>query len=93
MGLFARVFFTCAIAFAVLLATLLLFGPVSGFHHMYQCGVFGYMFLNGEDPDPSQWMLYGFEVTIHPVPLIVSLAVWLSVAWVSFRGVRRIWSS
>ena len=64
--------------FALLVAAALLFCiwalPVAGFHHMYLVGIFGWLAINGEDPDPSSIFYfdgYEFVPTLWGLPINV----------------------
>jgi hypothetical protein len=60
------------------LATVVLFGPLHGFHHMVVCGILGCLFLNGEDPDPNGFIVSGYEVTVSPWRFGISVVLWLA---------------
>ena len=73
----------CATGIVMIPPTLLLFGPVGGFHHMYIFGLLLYMGWNGEDPDTVHFTLgeESFEVVIHPLRLAATIVIWLLILW------------
>ena len=73
---------------AIVVVSWLLFGPVDGFHHQYSFGIFGYMFWNGEDPDPNGLLFRGFEVGISPARFVVSLALWAGALYLTVRFIK-----
>jgi len=72
-----KVFATLA-GSAIALLTLWCF-PLAGFHHQYLVGLFGWLVINGEDPDPRSWLYFaGEEYFPNPCGLIPTLVVtWL----------------
>lgn len=72
-----------ALAGLFLLWTWLWLLPLSGFHHMFRCGVLGWAILDGEDA--------GFTVRWSLLALALSLAGWLGgvvAAWALRRALR-----
>jgi hypothetical protein len=70
-------------------STWILFGPIAGFHHLYVFGVFGYMGLDGDGPDPSLPRLCGFGVVFRLVEFAMSILAWLLVAVPLIFGTLR----
>jgi len=68
--------------------SVLLFGPMGGFHHHYGFGLLRYMILNGEDPDPRYPSLFGCEIWFSPVMFTVTLVIWIIVLLLVVFGVR-----
>lgn len=87
------VWFLCGLCGAVVVLLCVWVLPVAGFHHTYVVGIFGWLFVNGEDPDPSsRFFIGGREYVPSPCGLPLSLAatagvVWLMAWW--YRRVRR----
>lgn len=68
------------ISAALLVAgSLLLLGPVGGFHHVIKFGALGYMIIDCESP-PEDWMIPFGRCGIRgsEVLLVVTIAAWLS---------------
>lgn len=57
--------------------TWIFFGPVAGFHHMIRYGVTFYLMLNGEDPQPGDYMWGEYAVYFFPVRFAIGFGFWL----------------
>ena len=64
--------------------------PISGFHHMYIVGIFGWLFINGEDPDPNSVFYFAgreYVPTIGGLP--INLVATVGIFWFIWRCSRR----
>ncbi len=76
------------IVVVMIVPTVLLFGPLGGFHHHYGFGLFRYMILNGEDPDPRYFCINGYEVWFSPLTFAITVATWVGTLALTVFGVR-----
>jgi hypothetical protein len=74
--------------------TLLLFGPVGGFHRLIVFGIFGYMAWDGENPSAGNVHIAGVSLWIDWARFVLTLMIWLGlvtcVYFVLFRGRVRL---
>jgi hypothetical protein len=79
------------VAILLIGATLLLFAPVTGFHHIHVFGILAYMIWNGEDPTKVDFMFgeVGYELTFSPVRFGFSLSIWLAIAVMLFKWGKK----
>ena len=73
--------------FIILAFTCLFFAPVTGFHHMIQCGVLTAIFLNGEEHWGGYPIWGEYEVQISPVRLGISVLLCVLCVFFSIRHI------
>ncbi len=60
--------------------TLILFGPISGFHHMFNCGILAYMTVDCDSPPEDLPIPFGdCGIRGSALLLVITIAVWLSL--------------
>lgn len=70
--------------------SMVLLGPVGGFHHMFRFGVLGYMILDCDSPEGKLPIRFGrCEIRGSAVLLIVTVAAWLCSALLLSWLLRR----
>lgn len=65
--------------------------PLASFHHMELWGLFGWLFINGEDPDRNSifyWQGREYWPTCGLIPTLVASTVVLWIAWKACGKVR-----
>jgi hypothetical protein len=60
----------------LLAVTWIYFGPILGFHHVYWCGLFCPIGLDGETPQTGNFRWGDFGVHLFPIRIIFSVALW-----------------
>lgn len=78
------------LAIGLIPTTWLFFGPIAGFHHMIGFGLTFYLMLNGEDPQPGDYMWGEYGVRFFPIRFAVGFVLWLIAVWLVFKFVRFI---
>lgn len=77
------------VATLLVVGTLVLFGPIGGFHHMFRLGVLGYAVLDCESPGRGAIPLGSCGVRGSPILLAASIAIWGVFVLVTTRLLAR----
>ena len=74
----------------LVILTMLLFGPVGGFHHMFRFGILGYMVVDCDSPPEDLPIPFGrCEIRGSWLLLTLTIGVWLVLALASRVLLRR----
>lgn len=75
------------LAVGLFFITWLFFGPIAGFHHMFVFGITCYLTLNGEAPQPGDYMWGEYGVKFHSGSFVIGLILWMLSVRVVFSVV------